>query len=92
MRLKGRLMRRVVTTTLTREVWVVRRAAGESAPQAPAWCADCAGPSGMLTPEEAAAVAGVSPLIIHEWAGAARLHAVETADGSLLICLNSLRA
>ena len=79
-----------MTTTLTREVWTVRRAAGESAPRTPEWCGVCAGPSGLLTPDEAAAVAGVSPRVIREWAEAARLHSVETSDGALLICLNSL--
>ena len=79
-----------MTTTLTREVWVVRRGAGISAPRPLEWCPGCAGPSEMLTPDEAAALAGVSPRVINEWAEAARLHSVETSDGALLICLNSL--
>lgn len=79
-----------MTTTLTREVWVVRRATGESAPRPVEWCGDCAGLSVMLTPDEAAAAVGVTPRVIHEWAEAARLHPVETPDGVLLICLNSL--
>jgi hypothetical protein len=44
----------------------------------------------MLTPDEAAAAAGVSPRVIHEWAEAARLHSIETSDGALLVCPNSL--
>jgi hypothetical protein len=79
-----------VTTTLTCEVWVVRRAAGEYAPRPTEWCPSCAGHSVMLTPDEAAAVAGINPRVVHEWAEAARLHSVETSDGALLICLNSL--
>jgi hypothetical protein len=79
-----------VTTTLTHEVWTVRRAAGEAAARTWEWCPDCPGPAGMLTPDEAAAVAGVSPRVIREWAEAARLHSVETSDGALLICLKSL--
>ena len=78
-----------MTTTLTREIWVVRRGAGISAPLPPEWCPRCAGPSEMLTPDEAAAAAGVSPRVIREWAAVARLHSVETS-GALLICLNSL--
>ena len=88
--MKSRLRRRVVTTTLTREVWTVRRAGAESAPRTRKWCDVCAEPSGLLTPDEAAAMAGVSPRVIREWAEGSRLHSVKTSDGALLICLNSL--
>ena len=79
-----------MTTTLTREVWTVRRGAGESAPRARGWCGVCAGPSRMLTPDEAAALAGVSPRTVYRWVEAARVHFAETPDGSLSVCLASL--
>jgi hypothetical protein len=51
-------------------------------------CEECA--CGMLTLEEAVAVACVSSRVIHRWADAALVHFTETPEGLLLICFNSL--
>ena len=51
-------------------------------------CEECA--CGMLTLEEAVAVASVSSRVIHRWAEAAFVHFAETPEGLLLICFNSL--
>ena len=80
-----RSRRRTETTIETHEVWVVRRRSG-----GPAWCEECAGQRGMLTPEEAATLARVSPRAIYKWVEAGRLHFTETADGALLVCPASL--
>ncbi|MCA1850229.1 MAG: hypothetical protein LC672_04020 [Acidobacteria bacterium] len=53
------------------------------------WCGG-RGPSGLLTPDEAAAAAGVSPRVIREWVEDGRLHFTETSDGALFVCLASL--
>ena len=55
-----------------------------------AWCAHCAAQVRLVTPEEAALVAGVSQRTIYSWVEAAKLHFSETPAGLLLICLNSL--
>ena len=57
----------------------------------PVWCEACARPVQMVTPEEAAAIAGLSARHIYRQAEAARLHFTETPAGALLICLNSVR-
>jgi excisionase family DNA binding protein len=57
---------------------------------AQARCAHCAAQVRMLTPEEAALVAGVSQRTINRWVEAGKLHFTETPEGLLLICLNSL--
>ena len=81
-------MRRTKRVEITVETsrLVVRRGAGE----APVWCAECSAPAQTITLGEAAALAGVSTRTVYRWAGAGRLHVIETAGASPLICLNSL--
>lgn len=43
----------------------------------------------MVTPEEAAVLACVSPRTIYRGVEAGRIHFMETPEGLLLICLNS---
>lgn len=52
-------------------------------------CAECAG--GMLTLEEAVAVAGVSSRVIHRWVEEGQVHFEETPAGLLLVCFDSLQ-
>ena len=56
----------------------------------PRWCESCAGTVVMVTPEEAAVVAGVSWRTISQRVEEGRVHFTETPDGLLLICINSL--
>jgi hypothetical protein len=44
----------------------------------------------MLTPEDAGLLAGVTTRAIYRRAEDERVHFIETADGALLICCNSL--
>ena len=44
----------------------------------------------MVTPEEAAAIAGISVRSIYARVEAHSVHFVETPDGLLLLCANSL--
>lgn len=57
-----------------------------------AWCPRCTDYVAMLTPEQAAAVAGVSTRHVFRWLEADRLHFVETTSLSPLVCLASLPA
>jgi len=59
-------------------------------PTAPVWCADCHAAVTMLRPEEAAALIGRSVRAVYRLVEAGALHFIEPADGSLLICPNSL--
>ncbi len=54
------------------------------------WCPRCADFVAMLTPEQAAALAGVSTRHVFRWLEADRLHFVETTSPSPLVCLASL--
>lgn len=55
-------------------------------------CERCAEPSGMITPEEAAALCGVSTRAIYRWLETGAVHFSETSGGMVLICLKSLAA
>jgi len=55
-----------------------------------AWCVRCCEQVEMVTPERAALLAGVSLRAICRQVEVDDVHFVETANGLLLICLNSL--
>ena len=55
-------------------------------------CDRCAEPSGMITPDEAAALCEVSTRTIYQWLELGAIHFSETAAEGLLICLSSLAA
>ncbi len=44
----------------------------------------------MLRVEEAGSIAGVTPRTIYRWVEARKLHFVESDDGVILICTQSL--
>ena len=53
------------------------------------WCKECDKDLPMLTPEAAAAFAGVSPRAIYRCVESGELHFIDTSDGTLLICSGS---
>ena len=55
-------------------------------------CDRCTKPSGMITPDEAAALCEVSTRTIYRWLESGAIHFSETASEGLLICLSSLAA
>ena len=55
-------------------------------------CDRCTEPSGMITPDEAAALCEVSTRTIYQWLESGTIHFSETATEGLLICLSSLAA
>lgn len=77
--------RRMEITVETRQM-VIRRRTNH----APVWCTECSSPVQSVTPEVAAALAGVSTRTIYRRVEAEQLHFIETAEQSPLICLNSL--
>ncbi|MGH9843676.1 MAG: hypothetical protein ACREEM_33485 [Blastocatellia bacterium] len=79
-------MKRTETTIETHQVRIIRR----RKPETEAWCDACAAAVRMVAPEPAAALAGVTPRAIYRRIESGQLHFVETPDGALLICTNSL--
>ena len=53
-------------------------------------CEMCGERVEMLTVDHAAMLAGVGSRTIFHWVEAGRIHSSETAEGLLLVCLNSL--
>ena len=81
------LKKRTEITLKVRQTLVVR----SSRRQVAMWCAECAQPSHMLTPDEVAVLTETSTRAIYRQVEEGKLHLTETEDGLLLICLASLR-
>jgi hypothetical protein len=56
-----------------------------------AWCDHCGAESLMLTPDAAAALAGVTTRLIYARVECGTLHYAELPDGTMLVCAPSLR-
>ena len=54
------------------------------------WCLTCGAKAEMVPVDEAAILRRVDSRTIFRWVEAEQVHASETANGLLLICLNSL--
>ena len=81
--------RRTIITVETERVLIIHGRAGQRE-ALPAWCAECDALVKLVSPEAAAALARVSPRTIYRWIETDRLHFTETAENTLLICLNSI--
>ncbi len=78
--------RRIEITVEKRRLIVLKRG------RAPVydWCAYCGGQVAMLTPDQAATIAKVSSRTIYRRVEAGEMHYLETAEGHLLVCANSI--
>jgi len=54
------------------------------------WCTACGAETTMVTPGQAARIKGVTVRRINRWVESDLVHFVETEDGFLLVCVNSL--
>ena len=81
------MRRRTEITVETDRIMVIRRRGEKSLT---IWCAACASESFMFTVDEAAILLNVSAMTVFRWAEAGHLHWLETPEGALLICQNSL--
>ena len=80
-------MRKRTVTTIEIKERIVVAAARTDVPRLP--CPICAGRA-MVTPEAAAAIARVTVRSVYARAEAESVHFLETQDGLLLLCANSL--
>jgi hypothetical protein len=55
-----------------------------------AWCPQCAVEAEMIRLQDAGVVSNLVPPEVEEWFESRELHKSQAADGSSLICLNSL--
>jgi len=75
-----------VITIETERTVVIRKRGGSAV----AWCEGCRGRVQMISPAEAAIRAAVTTRTIYRRVESGTLHFIETGDGFLLICGNSL--
>jgi hypothetical protein len=54
------------------------------------WCRDCGAEVAAIALENVGVISNLERAALEEWLNSGELHRVETADGSTLICLNSL--
>ena len=57
-----------------------------------AWCPLCAAEVEMIALGSAGIISNLEPAALEEWLNSSDLHRSKAADGSALICLNSLLA
>jgi Mg2+ and Co2+ transporter CorA len=56
------------------------------------WCPMCEAEREMIALENLGVISNLDRRALEEWLNSGEMHRVETADGSTLICLNSLLA
>ncbi|MCM3871929.1 MAG: hypothetical protein ND895_14695 [Pyrinomonadaceae bacterium] len=79
--------RKRTVITIEKHRWTVVRSCR---PSVVAWCERCGGHVRMVTPDQAAELAGTKPRAIYRRVESGDLHFVETGAGTLLICAGSL--
>jgi len=57
-----------------------------------AWCPLCSAESEMIALENVGLVSNLERPALEEWLNSADVHRLESGDGSVLVCLNSLLA
>jgi len=57
-----------------------------------AWCPLCAIESEVIALDNVGVISNLEPPALEEWLNSEELHRSQAADGSVLICLNSLLA
>ncbi len=55
-----------------------------------AWCAQCGAEAEMIPLNDAGVVSNLPPVDVQAWMESPGLHHTKTADGTALICLNSM--
>jgi hypothetical protein len=84
---EGLMARKMKITFETDSLLIVR---GRNAKRA--WCPRCAAEGEMIALENAGVISNLKPAALDEWLNSGELHLSQAADGSALICLNSLLA
>jgi hypothetical protein len=57
-----------------------------------AWCPECAAEGEMIALESVGVISNLEKPALEDWLNSGKLHRSQAADGSTLICLNSLLA
>lgn len=79
--------RQLRITVSKSEVTLIKKLHGT----AEADCPQCRARVAMATPEQAVTLTGIHSRVIYGWVEREWVHFIETAEGHLLVCLDSLR-
>jgi len=81
------IAKKILITTQTREIFIVR---AETKDSFHGFCGRCGCETELLTLDQAVSISGISPREIFRLADANSIHAIETDTKHLLICLASM--
>jgi hypothetical protein len=79
------------STEITFEVDEVIQVSSYSKAFARRWCAACGSYTAMATPQQAALITSLSVSTINHSVESHTIHSMETDEGLLLVCVNTLR-
>ncbi len=79
-------MKRTEISIETRRVLTIRR----RQPLTRVWCEGCLAEVQMISPNEAAAIAGVGARTIYRWIEESRVHFIEDSSEVILVCAPSI--
>ena len=84
----GEMIRRTEINIETRRIMVIRRRQASNR----GWCDGCLAEVQMITPNQAAAIAGISSRAIYRWIETSKIHFTEDSSGLVLVCVASVGA
>src|SRR6516165_8103433 len=84
---KGLMAKQTKITIETDSLLILR---GRSSTRA--WCLQCHADAEMITLENVGVVSNLNRTALEAWLNSGELHGSQAADGSVLVCLNSLLA
>lgn len=79
--------KRTKITLATEEVVIIKRSEAKWI----RWCPACRADVETVTTRQAAAIAKVTTGTVSSWLKTKRVHPIETPDGSIVVCADSLR-
>lgn len=88
-----RVKRRIEIITVREQIYQRHQNTQFTSPPAvPDWCNGCQRHTQMLLPDLAATMSGITLRNLFRWIESGQIHFVETTEGNVLICLQSVMA
>lgn len=91
-RLQMKVKRRIEIITVREQTYQNLHREKFTPPLRTAWCDGCQTHTQMLTPDLAAHISGITLRTLFQWIESGHIHFVETPEGSIFVCLESVTA